>query len=63
MVHLQLDAEHGDSDQQHAQRFVMRANRLGRMLGLRPVAPGSDAAVEWPQSVRKKGYASWRAPE
>lgn len=60
MVHHCLACTDGDPDQDHGERFIERANAIGEKLGLALVAPGSDAAVEWPQSVRPDGFHTWR---
>jgi hypothetical protein len=59
MVHMGLDDGNLNTGQEHGRDFVARANKIGQMLGLRPVSPGTDQAINWPQSVRKKGYAEW----
>ncbi len=63
MIHMRLDDGKENTDKDHGKRFVMEANRIGRMLGLRGVAPGSDDAIEWPQAIRKRGFPEWRLPE
>lgn len=50
----------GDPDKDHGRRFCSVANRIGGKLGLPPVEAGSDSAIDWPQSVRPPGYATWR---
>ncbi|MCC6651540.1 MAG: SprT-like domain-containing protein [Candidatus Eisenbacteria bacterium] len=60
MVHHALACIGGDPDQGHGERFIAEANAIGTNLGLAPVAPGTDAAVNWPQSVRPAGYHTWR---
>lgn len=56
LVHVALAEENGDGGQDHGRRFVHLANNIGAKLGLLAVAAGSDAALDWPQSVRPKGY-------
>lgn len=60
MVHHSLACIDGDPDKGHGARFTAKANGIGERLGLPPVAPGSDEAVEWPQSVRPAGFHVWR---
>jgi hypothetical protein len=60
MVHVALDQEEDDGDKEHGQRFVVRANAIGQSLGLPPVEPGSDEAVDWPQSLRGVGFPAWK---
>jgi len=56
LVHVALAEGDGDGCRDHGLRFVKLANALGAKLGLPPVVAGSDAALDWPQSVRPKEY-------
>lgn len=58
MVHYALELRTGDHHQHHGQAFVDLANELGAPLGLPSV--NATTVIDWPQSVRPKGYARWR---
>lgn len=59
LVHHALQQRNGDPDQDHGPKFVEMANVIGARLGLPPVHPRSDEAIEWPQAVRPKGFHKW----
>ena len=61
MVHHLLQQRDGDNGQDHGLKFVEIANRIGRELGVPDVPPSSEAAIEWPQSVRPHGFHIWTA--
>lgn len=60
LVHYALELRTGDHAQDHGAAFVALANEIGASLGLPAVTIGSDAVVEWPQSLRPTDCAPWR---
>jgi predicted SprT family Zn-dependent metalloprotease len=60
LLHYALEIRTGDHAQDHGSHFVNLANEIGARLGLPMVQLGTDAVLEWPQSVRPKDYAPWR---
>lgn len=60
LVHYALEVRTGRHEKDHGPAFVALANEIGCSLGLPPVSIGTDAVLEWPQSVRPKDYAPWQ---
>jgi hypothetical protein len=60
LVHYALELRTGDHAQDHGPAFVDLANVIGARIRLPAVRLGSDAVLEWPQSVRPEGYSPWR---
>jgi predicted SprT family Zn-dependent metalloprotease len=60
LVHYALELRTGDHDQGHGPAFVSLANEIGAKLGVPRVTLGTEAVLEWPQSVRPADYAPWQ---
>lgn len=60
LLHYVLELRTGDHAPDHGPAFVALANEIGAKLGLPEVSLGSNAVLEWPQSVRPPDYAAWR---
>jgi predicted SprT family Zn-dependent metalloprotease len=61
LLHYALEVRTEDHAQDHGAAFVGLANEIGARLGLPAVQVGTDAVVEWPQSVRPVAYSPWHA--